>query len=177
MSCLITSLLSASCMCVGKRLRFTACVNSTLCSARRVAVGTSEITACIHSTAVCTQELVIHTTMDRHRHHLRYAQSIYQVSAGPGACGTRCLRDQVSAGPGLRGTRSLRESNSTSCRLGGMNHETRLSFSLPLHQNIPTKSVFISGIFSIFSCLLTPPRHSVMHTFAHIINQTPPLLG
>jgi len=36
-------------MCVGKRLRFTACVNSTLCSARQAAVGTSEITACIHS--------------------------------------------------------------------------------------------------------------------------------
>ena len=86
---LLTSLLSASCMCVGKRLRFTACVNSTLCSARQAAVGTSEITACIHSAAVCTQELVIHSTMDWHRHHLHYAQSIYQVSAGPGACGSR----------------------------------------------------------------------------------------
>jgi len=27
------------------------------------------------------------------------------------------------------------------------------------------------------SCLLTPPHPSVTHTFAHIINQTPPLLG
>jgi len=27
------------------------------------------------------------------------------------------------------------------------------------------------------SCLLTPPHPSVMHTLAHIINLTPPLLG
>jgi len=32
-------------------------------------------------------------------------------------------------------------------------------------------------VLSTLQTLLTPPQPSVTHTFAHIINQTPPLLG